>query len=196
MAHKDDIGAVVDDLDNLIAHKKYADMVQTERRRITCTFIFNTKGDLLIQQRSMNKKVLPGYWGPSVSGGVESHETYMDNAIKEAGEELGLIDLDLTYVGNFAYDYPDHLEFAGLFKATYNGRSEDLVIQESEVGAVRWISIPGLLDWMKSDEHKVVSGMQEQLNAVGIKTPPHETRYKKILDNQGKIQCYHKVPSS
>ncbi len=167
MAKKDDIGIVVDDNDNVIAYKKYTDMVHGERRRITCTYIFNDAGELLVQQRSKTKRVLPGYWGPSVSGGVESHETYESNALKEAEEELGLTNLDLKFHGSFPFDYESHKEMSGIFTAAWNGDPKTLTLQESEVDDVRWITLEELQKWLDTDIEKVAAGIPKQLKSIG-----------------------------
>jgi isopentenyldiphosphate isomerase len=45
---------------------------------------------MLQQQRSLDKKIMPGAWDVSVGGHVGAGETYLDAAIRETEEELGL----------------------------------------------------------------------------------------------------------
>jgi isopentenyldiphosphate isomerase len=46
--------------------------------------------NLLEQQRTWNKKIMPGAWDVSVGGHVGVGESYLDAAVRETEEELGL----------------------------------------------------------------------------------------------------------
>ena len=166
MAKKDDIGIVVDDQDTVVAHKKYTEMSPDERRRITCIFIYNDAGELLIQRRALHKKIAPGYWGPSVTGGVESHESYEENAYKELEEELGLTGVDLKFVGSFPFDLPSHNEMAGIFTAKWDGDISTITIQESEVDSVQWINEEDLTMWLNDETHTFVDSMKLYLDVL------------------------------
>ena len=45
--------------------------------------VFNSRGELLIQQRSPNKKTYPGYWDVSAAGAVRAGETGREAAMRE-----------------------------------------------------------------------------------------------------------------
>lgn len=53
-------------------------------------FVFNKKGDLFLQKRSVLKDKNPGVWDSSVSGHVDAGEDYLGAAVREMGEELGI----------------------------------------------------------------------------------------------------------
>jgi len=58
--------------------------------KVVHVIVFNSKGDLLLQKRSMNKDVAPGKWDTSIGGHVNASET-LDAALKrESEEELGI----------------------------------------------------------------------------------------------------------
>ncbi len=68
--------------------------------RIVAIAIINSKGQLLMQKRTMSKKSNPGKWDLSVAGHVSSGQTSIQAAIRETKEEIGL-DLkedDLKYI--------------------------------------------------------------------------------------------------
>ena len=52
--------------------------------------IFNSKGEMLIQQRLATKKTWPNLWDVSVGGHVTAGETSQMGASRELFEELGL----------------------------------------------------------------------------------------------------------
>ncbi len=58
--------------------------------RAAAVFLFNSKGELLLQKRSKNKFRFPLYWTCSASGFVDQGETYIDAALRELNEELGI----------------------------------------------------------------------------------------------------------
>lgn len=54
-------------------------------------FVFNKRGDLLLQKRSPLKDSCPGLWDSSVSGHLDSGEDYQAAAIRELDEEMGIV---------------------------------------------------------------------------------------------------------
>lgn len=52
--------------------------------------VFDEKGRLLIQKRSLTKDSFPGWWTFSVGGHVDYGDDYLPSAIREAREELGV----------------------------------------------------------------------------------------------------------
>lgn len=59
--------------------------------RTASLWITNSKGDILLAQRKLNKKTDPGKWAEAVGGTVEGDDGYEDTVIREAEEELGLV---------------------------------------------------------------------------------------------------------
>jgi isopentenyldiphosphate isomerase len=53
--------------------------------------VFNARGGLFLQKRSMTKDTFPGAWDSSASGHLDSGEDYDACAVRELREELGLI---------------------------------------------------------------------------------------------------------
>ena len=60
------------------------------KHRSVHLLIFNKQGSVLLQKRSMKKDTFPGNWDSSVSGHVDSGETYDEALIRESWEELGI----------------------------------------------------------------------------------------------------------
>ncbi|MBU6400420.1 MAG: NUDIX domain-containing protein [Verrucomicrobia bacterium] len=60
------------------------------KHRAVHVLVFNARGELFLQKRSMKKDNHPGVWDSSASGHVDHGETYDACAVRELREELGL----------------------------------------------------------------------------------------------------------
>jgi isopentenyl-diphosphate delta-isomerase type 1 len=58
--------------------------------RAVHVFVFNSRGQVFLQKRSMKKDRQPGTWDSSCSGHVDSGEDYDQTAVRELREEIGL----------------------------------------------------------------------------------------------------------
>ncbi|KHD46685.1 NUDIX hydrolase [Streptococcus hongkongensis] len=100
--------------------------------------IFNTKGDMLIQQRQKNKEGFPNMWDVSVGGSALAGETPQQAIMREAQEELGIsIDLSKSrpqFTINFEQGFDD------TFLVIADVDLNNLTLQEEEVQAVKWAS--------------------------------------------------------
>lgn len=90
MGSKEEIFDVVDEQDRVIDRRPRAEVHQRGlRHRATHMLVFNERGELFLQQRSLTKDMWPGVWDSSASGHVDSGEDYDTCALRELGEELG-----------------------------------------------------------------------------------------------------------
>lgn len=79
-------------------------------RMVVHVCIFNKLGQLLIQRRTLNKK-MPGLWDVTCGGAVSTHESSQMGAQRELFEELGL-DIDFKNIrplvtANFPMGFDD-----------------------------------------------------------------------------------------
>jgi isopentenyldiphosphate isomerase len=58
--------------------------------RAVHVLVFNARGEVFLQKRSLKKDRQPGVWDSSSSGHVDSGETYDQTAVRELREEIGL----------------------------------------------------------------------------------------------------------
>src|SRR5438067_12237108 len=71
---------------------------QTPLHRGFSVFLFNTNGELLLQQRSSKKKTWPLVWSNSCCGHPQLNETSIDAAKRRLRHELGIKDTQLWVI--------------------------------------------------------------------------------------------------
>jgi isopentenyl-diphosphate Delta-isomerase len=59
--------------------------------RAVHVLVFNARGEIFLQKRSMSKDTSPGLWDSSASGHLDSGEDYDYCAVRELREEIGLV---------------------------------------------------------------------------------------------------------
>ena len=101
--------------------------------------VFNDRREMLIQQRQPWKDVFPGLWDISVGGSAVAGEDAPLACYRELKEEVGLA-LDEIRNGRAVFTVNFRDGFDDYFTARWNGDPASLVLQESEVRAVRFAS--------------------------------------------------------
>ena len=107
-----------------------------ENRMVVHISVFNSKGEILIQQRQSTKRNWANLWDISVGGCVVAGETSQMGAHRELLEELG-IDYDFSNTRphltiNFQNGFDDHY----IIKKDVDVK--DIVMQEEEVQDFKW----------------------------------------------------------
>lgn len=82
--------------------------------------VFASDGRLLLQRRSTEKDLFPGYYCASASGHVASGEEYATTAERELIEELG-ISAPLTYIGKTLVQSEPETEITALYATISDG---------------------------------------------------------------------------
>ena len=98
--------------------------------------IFNSRGELLLQQRAENKSGWPGRWDMSAGGMVRAGEDSLAGIRRETAEELGL-DISPDWSDRF-YTFCFDRGFDDYFMIRRDVDLTALTLQESEVQRVRW----------------------------------------------------------
>src|SRR2546427_9918459 len=82
---------VVNDRDEIIGRNTRAEVHRLGlQHRAVHILVFNSRGEIFLQKRSMKKDCFPGAWDSSASGHLDSGETYGACAVRELREEIGL----------------------------------------------------------------------------------------------------------
>lgn len=104
-------------------------------------FIFNPRGELLLQQRSSAKRLWPLYWSNSCCSHPRRGETMEEATVRRLDDELRMA-ADLEFVYKFAYQARyDATGSENELCRVYLGRTDDPVTPNpNEIAAVRWLS--------------------------------------------------------
>lgn len=108
-------------------------------------FIFNSRRELLLQRRSEEKPLWPGFWSNSVCSHPRKGETVAEAADRRIVEEIG-ISAPLSYLFKFQYqarfrDLGSENELCSVFY----GFSDDAVrVDPAEISEYRYVSIDDL----------------------------------------------------
>src|SRR5690606_20291988 len=119
--------------------------------RAFSVFVFNDKGELLIQQRAFEKYHTPGKWTNTCCSHPRNGESYEEGVMRRLQEEMGFI-CPLEYQFNFIYkaDVGEGLtehELDYVFKGIYN---ENPIINPDEVASFKWIDFEELQQDVKN----------------------------------------------
>lgn len=120
--------------------------------RAFSVFLFNDKGEMLLQKRAPVKYHSPNQWTNAVCSHPKIDETYLEGAQRRLNEELG-ITADLTEKFSFIYkaDVGQNLwehELDHVFTGNYEG---SFVLNNDEVSEVRYISMQQLDEEMNEN---------------------------------------------
>lgn len=83
--------------------------------------VFNDRGEMFLQKRSLTKDNNPGVWSISVGGHVTFGQAYEEAARREFFEELGVAAPILTFLHKFRFLGKQETEIGCVYRAVYNG---------------------------------------------------------------------------
>lgn len=89
---KDELLDLVDENDEIVGEVWLSKAHQDPKliHREIAFVAYTDKGEVLLQQRSLNKKINPGMWALTAAGHVEKGEEPVDTCKREVFEELGI----------------------------------------------------------------------------------------------------------
>ena len=148
---------------------EYTNRVETRKKchkeglyhKAVVVFIINSKGQVLLQRRSPNKRMWPNLWDVTAGGHVSSGEFGFQAIIRECKEELG-IELnkdDITFIGstkstNIQGDIINN-HFNEIYIANKEIDETKLKLQEEEVAEVRWV-----------DKDEIIKRIRDNYNGI------------------------------
>lgn len=109
-------------------------------------FVFNADGELLLQRRSQDKRLWPGYWSNSCCSHPRVGETMADAVQRRCQQELGFTtQLEFVYKFEYSAQYENEgteHELCSVYVGQHTGA---LDINASEIEDVQWMA-PATLD--------------------------------------------------
>ena len=165
---------VVDGHDNEIGFRSKAECHNGDgiMHRAFSLFLFNDKGELLLQQRSAGKRLWPGYWSNSCCSHPRRGEAMLVATERRLSDELNIA-ADLEHVYYFCYqasfgEAGSENELCHVYLGRVSG---DVRVNESEIDSVRFVTA-GDLD-------------REFENAPQQFTPWFKQEWRSLKDNFG-----------
>lgn len=130
--------------------------------RAATIWIYNSKGEILLQLRAKNKELAPNLWDISVAGHIGIGEDPLTAAIREVGEEIGLKiekrDLQFSRIRKYSMNYKHikNREFYYIYFLKYDKDPKELILQEEEVQEVKFFNPDKLEKELKEHPEKFV----------------------------------------
>jgi 16S rRNA (adenine1518-N6/adenine1519-N6)-dimethyltransferase len=151
---------VVDENDQVIGQDTRGEVhARKLMHRAVHVFVFNKRGDLLLQQRSMLKDVHPGVWDSSVSGHLDAGEDYAAACVRELDEEMGIrVEEAPAEIGRIAPCEETGWEHVRLYRCQHGG---SLRFPAAEVQAAGWFPSAEIEAWIAARPDDFATGFIE-----------------------------------
>lgn len=136
--------------------------------RAVHVLVFNRRGEVFLQKRSMNKDRQPGLWDSSASGHVDAGEDYDACAWRELGEELGLRPARAPVrLFKLPAGPATDMEHVWVYECEAEGPFA-LNAEEIERGA--WYAPAEVTRWMREQPAEFASALLHLWERVGLRT--------------------------
>jgi isopentenyldiphosphate isomerase len=83
--------------------------------------VFNSKGELYLQKRALDKDIQPGKWDTSVGGHVDYGEELTEALKREVREELGITIFEPNFIKSYKFVSSQEAEYVNCFFTIYDG---------------------------------------------------------------------------
>lgn len=148
---------------------KHRDEVHTHGywHRTTHLWLFNNAKQILCQKRSLLKDTNPGKWEAFFGGHVLAEQEYIDSAVQELHEELGITvtssDIHLSQI----YKNEQYKEFQAVYLLPWNGDITTLNLEKEEVDKIAWFDLSELEQILLNEKSSAwsIMGYEKELFA-------------------------------
>ncbi len=145
MSHDERV-AVVDKDNKVIGYKLRTELTDDDCWRIAYLWVENSRGQVLMQQRSKMVGLNPELWTPAAAGTVDGDDSYEATALREAEEEIGLIGCKVLQQNSVYMRASFGSRWAQGFTAICDWSIEKFKLQTEEVMKLEWVDRQQILD--------------------------------------------------
>jgi 8-oxo-dGTP pyrophosphatase MutT (NUDIX family) len=143
MGAVDEIVAIVDEHNHVVGAALRREMrAKRLPHRSTYILVFNARGELYVQKRTMTKDVFPGYYDVAAGGVVLAGESYEQGAARELEEEMGIRGVPLTRLFDFYFENERTRLWGCAFSCVHDG---PIALQEEEVESGAFMAVDKIL---------------------------------------------------
>lgn len=139
---------IVNEADEVVAQAtREAVHAGNHLHRATHMLLQNSQGQVFVQLRSLSKDMNPGLWDTSAAGHVDAGESYLDCAVRELHEELG-VSVQAEQLQEFMQVAPspnNGFEFVRVYLVRSDAA---ITLEANEIDDGRWMSIAELENWL------------------------------------------------
>lgn len=160
---------LVDKNDNQIGleDKLKAHLGQGILHRAFSVFVFNSKGELLLQQRASEKMLWPLFWTNTCCSHPREGEGYEEGGQRRLKEELGFT-CPLEYKGKIRYqasyeDIGSENELCPVLVGEYNG---EVLPNKEEVNNFKWVNFDELKKDVSENPDKYTPWLKMELEQI------------------------------
>jgi isopentenyldiphosphate isomerase len=151
---------VVNDRDEVIGQQPRGEAHRLGlKHRAVHVLVFNARGELFLQKRSLRKDNHPGKWDSSASGHVDHGESYDACAVRELKEEIGLL-LDRAPEPLFKIEACEATgqEFVRVYRCVAEG---PFTLHPEEIDRGGWFSVESIARWLQARPDDFAGGFVE-----------------------------------
>jgi isopentenyldiphosphate isomerase len=125
--------------------------------RAVHVLVFNARGEVFLQKRSMSKDRQPGLWDSSASGHLDSGEAYDACAIRELREEIGLrLDAPPLRLFKLSASIETDQEHVWIYRCKAEG---PFTLHPEEIETGGWFTPERVNVWMKDKPEEFASAL-------------------------------------
>ncbi len=129
-------------------------------------FVFNVRGECLIQQRAAGKYHSAGKWANSCCGHPRPGEATSSAAARRLEEEVGLrVDLTFGFKSRYIAHLDNHMTENEIPYLYFGWTQDKAALNPDEVQAVRWRSLERLADEVRAAPDDYAAWLKHYLNA-------------------------------